>query len=63
MYKVLMQILFMHDAPILAHNRSTVASYDRRVKSVAAHVWNEQSSTTRNIKSIEAYKKHIQKTK
>ena len=52
-----------NDAHIIAHNRSTVASYDRSVKSLAAHIWNEQSGTTRNIKSIEAYRKHIQKTK
>ena len=43
--------------------RHTVASYDRSVKSMAAHIWNEQPSTTRNIKSIEAYKKHLHKTK
>ena len=44
-----------NDAPIITHSRSTVASYDKSVKSKAAHIWNKQLSTTRDIKSVEAY--------
>ena len=53
-----------NDVPVITNSRPTVASYNRSVQSIAAHIWNEQPSKTRNIKSIEAYKtKHIYKTK
>ena len=47
-----------NDAPKITHSRPTVASYGRSGISMAAHIWNEQSSTIRNVKSIEAYTKN-----
>ena len=49
--------------PIINPSRLIVASYDRSVKCMAAHIWNEYSSTTRNIKCIEAHTKIKLKTK
>ena len=46
----------------ITHGRPTLASYNRNVKSMVAPIWTEQLSTTRNLKSTEAYRKHILKT-